>query len=99
VSAGLCRVVVPALMLLSVGAASSYGANEGPPRRPVSDPTQPPIVIRVHDGGFHWTDAAVGAAATLATTLLTLGLALALRPDRRSTVSCQALSSARKEGP
>jgi hypothetical protein len=86
-------------MLLSVGAASSYGANEGP-RRPVSDPTRrPPIVIRVHDGGFHWTDAAVGAAAMLATTLLTLGLALAVRPDRRSTVSCQALSSARKEGP
>ena len=36
----------------------------------------------MREGGFHWADAGVGAAATLATTLLVLGLVLALRPDR-----------------
>ena len=40
------------------------------------------VVVSVRDGGFHWTDAGVGAAAALATTLLALGLVLALRPDR-----------------
>jgi len=39
-------------------------------------------VVSVRDGSFHWTDAGVGAAAMFATTLLTLGLVLALRPER-----------------
>jgi hypothetical protein len=92
-------VVVIALLLLSLSAASSYGANEQPPRRPVPErPTPPPVVIRVHDDGFHWADAGVGAAAMLAATLLALGLAMALRPDRRSKGRDEALSAARKEG-
>jgi hypothetical protein len=37
-------------------------------------------VVRVSDDGFHWADAGLGAAVALATTLLTLGLVLALRP-------------------
>ena len=35
-----------------------------------------PIVVRVTDNGFHWGDAAVGATATLAATLLVLALVL-----------------------
>lgn len=94
----LGRVVVMGLLLLSLSAASNYGANEQPPRRPVPErPTPPPVVIRVHDDGFHWADAGVGAAAMLASTLLALGLAMALRPDRRSNRVDEALSAARKE--
>jgi hypothetical protein len=92
-------VVVIALLLLSLSAASSYGANEQPPRRPVPErPTPPPVVIRVHDDGFHWADAGVGAAAMLATTFLALGVALVMRPDRRSNRGREAASSARREG-
>jgi hypothetical protein len=36
----------------------------------------------VRDEGFQWTNAGLGAAAALATTMLALGLVLALRPDR-----------------
>jgi hypothetical protein len=92
-------VVVIALLLLSLSAASSYGVNEQPPRRPVPErPTPPPVVIRVHDDGFHWADAGVGAAAMLATTFLALGVALVMRPDRRSNRGREAASSARREG-
>jgi hypothetical protein len=92
-------VVMMALLLLSLSAALSYGANEEAPRRPVPErPTPPPVVIRVHDDGFHWADAGVGAAAMLATTFLALGVALALRPDRRSNRGREAASSARREG-
>jgi hypothetical protein len=34
----------------------------------------------VSDAGFRWVDAGVGAAATLATALLALGLVLGVRP-------------------
>jgi hypothetical protein len=92
-------VVMMALLLLSLSAASSYGANEQPPRRPVPErPTPPPVVIRVHDDGFHWADAGVGAAAMLATTFLALGVALVMRPDRRSNRGRESASSARREG-
>jgi hypothetical protein len=92
-------VVMMALLLLSLSAASSYGATEQPPRRRAPErPTPPPVVIRVHDDGFHWADAGVGAAAMLATTFLALGLALVLRPDRRSNRGREAASSARREG-
>jgi hypothetical protein len=49
-------------------------------------------VVSVREGGFHWTDAGVGAAAMFATTLLALGLALALRPDRKGHRNHEALS-------
>jgi hypothetical protein len=48
-------------------------------------------VVSVREGGFHWTDAGVGAAAMLATTLLALGVALALRPDRGEPGNHEAL--------
>ena len=40
-------------------------------------------MVSVRDGGFHWADAGVGAAAALATTLLALGVVLALRTGPR----------------
>ena len=69
------------LALLSfASAASSHGADASPP--PSGDrPTT--VVVSARDGGFHWADAGVGAAVTLATTLLALGLLLALRPDQK----------------
>ena len=78
ITRGLRWFVVLAL-LSSVAAASSHGRHESS-----SDPSRDrpsTVVVSVRDGGFHWADAGVGAAAALATTLLALGLVLALRPD------------------
>ena len=80
---GLRRVVVLGL-LLSVAAASSHGAGTKPPRPPGSDRPST-VVVSVPDAGFHWADAGVGAAATVAATLLAFGLVLALRPVRTTT--------------
>ena len=70
-----CAVVA---LLLLISAASLADAN--PPPDPSQD--RPPTVVVVREGGFRWTDAGVGAAAAIATTLLAVGLVLALRPDR-----------------
>ena len=75
---GLRWFVVLAL-LLSVAATSSHADTNPPP----DDRERPStVVVRVSDSGFQWVDAGVGAAAALATTLLALGLVLALRPER-----------------
>ena len=42
----------------------------------------PSVVVKVSGSGFHWGDAAVGVAATLATGLLVLGLVLTFRQTR-----------------
>jgi hypothetical protein len=73
------RWFVVLALLLSNGAAAAHAGASPPPEPGTGRPT---VVVTVPDQGFHWTDAAVGAAATLATTLLVIGLALALRPDR-----------------
>jgi hypothetical protein len=75
------RLFVVLALLSSVAAASSHGAHTNPLPDPSRDRPST-VVVSVRDGGFHWTDAGVGAAATFATTLLVLGLVLALRPDR-----------------
>lgn len=80
---GLRRVVVLGL-LLSVAAASSHGAGTKPPRPPGSDRPST-VVVSVPDAGFHSADAGLGAAATVAATLLAFGLVLALRPVRTTT--------------
>lgn len=72
------RLFVVLGLVLSVAAAWSQGANTNPAPAPSRD--RPSTVVVVRDDGFHWADAGVGAAATLATTLLALGLVLALRP-------------------
>ena len=81
ITRGLRWLVVLAL-LSSVAAASSHGADTNPSPDPSRD-RPPTVVVSVREGGFHWTDAGVGAAAMFATTLLALGLVLAMRPDRR----------------
>jgi hypothetical protein len=73
------RWFVALALLLSIAAAPSR-ADTNPPPNP-SEERPSTVVVSVRDGGFHWTDAGVGAAATLATTLLVLGLVLALRPE------------------
>jgi hypothetical protein len=62
-------VVVAALALCSA-------ATAGQPKRA-------PVVVVVKSDGFHWGDAAIGAAATLGLTLATGGaLLLARTPSR-----------------
>ena len=75
------RWFVVLALVLSVTAASSR-ADTSPPPDPSGGERPSTVVVSVRDGGFHWTDAGVGAAAALATTLLALGLVLALRSDR-----------------
>ncbi len=71
-------------VMLSVAAAWSPEARTSSPPDP-SRERPSTIVVSVPEDGFHWTDAGVGAAAMLATTLLALGVLLALRPDRGGT--------------
>ena len=80
ITRGLRWLVVLALLAL-VATSASHGAGTNPPADPHVRPST--VVVSVRDGGFHWTDAGVGVAATLATTLLALGIVLALRPDHR----------------
>jgi hypothetical protein len=81
ITRGLRWFVVLAL-LLSIAAAPSHGADTNPPHDPSRDRPST-VVVSVREGGFDWADASVGAAAALATTLLALGLVLALRPEHR----------------
>jgi hypothetical protein len=83
ITRGLRWFVVLAL-LLSVAAAPSYADTNPPPDPSRERPSA--VVVSVREGGFRWTDAGVGAAAMFATTLLALGLALALQPDRKGNV-------------
>jgi hypothetical protein len=82
ITRGLRWFVVLALLalLLSVAPASSHADTKPPPDPSRDRPST--VVVRVR-GGFHWTDAGVGAAAMFATTLLTLGLVLAVGPRDR----------------
>jgi hypothetical protein len=75
------RWFVVLVLLLSLTPASSHADTNPPPGQSRDGPSE--VVVSVREGGFHWTDAGLGAAATFATTLLALGLVLALRPDRR----------------
>lgn len=75
------RWSVTLALLLSVATASSRAVDTNPPPDP-SNGRPSTVVLRVSDDGFHWADAGLGAAAALATTMLALGLVLALRPGR-----------------
>jgi hypothetical protein len=59
----LC-VLAPALLLAAPRDSSAAGGSRAP------------VVVKVTDSGFHWGDAAVGAAVTLAVGLLVLALML-----------------------
>ena len=91
---GLRSFVVVALVSL-VAAVSSRGADTNP--IPAPNPNRPSTVVVSARDGFHWADAGVGAAAMFATTLLALGLVLAVRPDRGGH-NHQALVSAEGVG-
>src|SRR3954462_13266852 len=76
----LRRFVLLGLLLL-LTAGSSHGAEPGlaPPPGPEpslaraqSQDRPSTVVVNVPDGGFHWSDAGVGAAATVAAALLAL---------------------------
>lgn len=79
IARGLGWFVAVALLLSVAAASSPAGTNPAPE---LSDERPSTVVVRVSDSGFHWVDAGLGAAATVATTLIALGLVLALRPDR-----------------
>lgn len=60
--------------LVAAAVAAPAGFAAGP------EPTNPPpVVVEVSDRGFHWLDAAIGAAVVLALALLVIGLTLSVR--------------------
>ena len=89
ITRGLEWLVALALLLslaTSSGRAGTKPASERSDERPST------VVVEVSDDGFHWADAGLGAAAGFATTLIALGLVLALRPDhegKRSPMSAR----------
>jgi hypothetical protein len=74
------RWFVVLALVLPVASVSAQQDTTPPPN--ASDERPSTVVVTVSDGGFHWADAGLGAAAALATTLLVLGFVLALRPNR-----------------
>jgi hypothetical protein len=54
-------------LVAALGPAARAGGADGPRERTT------PIVVRVNEGGFRWTDAAVGAAAGIGATLVAAG--------------------------
>jgi hypothetical protein len=62
---------------LLVTAAFAGGAGAG--GRPSTPAQRPPVVVQVGDDGFHWGDAAVGAAAVLGLTFAAGGLVVLIR--------------------
>ena len=69
-------LVLTAVLALPSGARADTGTT----------PAETPIVIRVDEHGFGWTDAAVGAVAGIGATLVTVG-GVALVRLRRPTPS------------
>lgn len=69
---------VLALVLGTTLALPAGAAGAGTPRH------ETPIVVRVDERGFQWTDAAVGAVAGIGATLVTAG-GVALVRTRRPT--------------
>ena len=60
-------VVGVALLLWALAPASAVAAGENRGQ---------PVVVQVSDGGFHWRDAGLGAAAGIAVVLMGAGLVL-----------------------
>jgi hypothetical protein len=55
--------------------AALYPVAVAPAAAPPTQPRRPPqpLVIRVNDGGFHWGDAGIGAAAGFGVALVLSG--------------------------
>jgi hypothetical protein len=81
-TADLMRTIGSALALLTTSAmigSLAFGGN-GPTTRSPS-----PLIVRVQDGGFHWGDAAIGAAAGFGASLVAVGgIALRRTPARKA---------------
>jgi hypothetical protein len=58
-------------VLVAAALAAPGGAGAASP------PNQRPVVVRVSDGGFHWGDAAIGAAGAIGLILVVTALRLA----------------------
>ena|SRR5438105_3254194 len=59
----LSRVVLWVALAALCTVFFAAAADARTERRPRSQPA--PVVVEIHDGGFHWLDAAIGAAAAL----------------------------------
>jgi hypothetical protein len=81
--------------LLLAFAPASGRADSNPPDPRLDRPST--VVVSVRNDRFQWADAGVGAAATLATTLLALGFVLVLGPDRRAEEALVANGRARAD--
>ena len=73
----LRRWLLVLLIVAAVAAPGVSGAQRAQSSRTV-DPRSP-VVVEVRRGGFHWSDAGVGAAAALAVVAIAAGVALVLR--------------------
>lgn len=80
----LCRWLVVSLIAAAIAAPGVSGAQRP---QPGGSKPRSPVVVEVRRDGFHWADAGVGAAATLATVVIAAGVALVLRdrPPARET--------------
>jgi hypothetical protein len=78
-------------LITAVGAIGAPAASAMlPPPDPVAHPgaaSQPVIVKSVHDGGFDFGDAAIGAGAAFALVLAGTGTRLALHRVRQPQMS------------
>lgn len=66
-----------ALALAFPGASLSGGSQPGAQTSP------PPVVVRVSEGGFRWSDAAIGAAAASGIALALQGASMLRRQLRK----------------
>jgi hypothetical protein len=68
--------------ILALGAAfvlacPALASGQAPPA-PVQEPRRP-VVVKVSEGGFHWGDAAIGAAAASGAAIVLAGVAMVRR--------------------
>ncbi len=66
-----CLLLTACALAFAVMVAAARGTT-GP--RPPQPAQRPPVVIEVRRDGFHWGDAAIGAAATLGLVLAAGGV-------------------------
>ena len=70
------RLIQAVLLTGALALPSGAQADAGTPTR------ETPIVVRVDDRGFGWTDAAIGAVAGIGATLVTAGGVALVRLQR-----------------
>ena len=69
-------LAIAATVLLWTASAPALAGNQTPEREPRT------IVVQVRDRGFQWTDAAIGALATLGLVVAGAGSTLLVRRGR-----------------